>query len=162
MFPATAAAFALLWHTCPPAVLFSVPVTPATMTSSAVSMTPKQCPSYEDKNAVETLAGEAKNRSGAVYPCVAKYQIGGCLGPPQEVILSSIRVAAVLARFQPRAPFANARLACPTPRGSFLQSTVANNRATSSRAGSPLQKSHPIITLVWLQQMILRASNCNL
>lgn len=45
---------------------------------------------------------------------------------------------------------------------SVVYSTVAKNRATSSNAGSPLQKSQPTITLVWLQQMILRASNCSL
>jgi hypothetical protein len=40
--------------------------------------------------------------------------------------------------------------------------TAAKNRAASSSSASSLQKSHPTITLVWLQQMILRASNCNL
>lgn len=44
----------------------------------------------------------------------------------------------------------------------LVYSTVAKNRAISSISGSPLQKSHPTMILVWLQQMILRASNCSL
>ena len=46
-------------------------------------------------------------------------------------------------------------------RSPVSQSTVAKNRATSSSSVSPLQKSHPTMTLVWLQQMMRCASNCN-